>query len=85
MTPWVTEPQISPFPRRAVSEWTWTSMNPGETMRPVASTTSAAAASGSVPTATIRSPRTPTSAATGGEPLPSTTVPPRISRSKSIG
>ena len=37
MTPWRIEPQISPLPRSAVSEWAWASMKPGATIRPAAS------------------------------------------------
>ena len=43
-----------------------------------------ARASGRSPTATIRSPRTPTSARNPGAPVPSTTRPPVISRSRSM-
>ena len=57
---------------------------PGATTRPAASITVAAAGVRQRADATIRSPRTPTSAATPGAPVPSTTVPPRMSRSKSI-
>ena len=39
VTPWRTEPQISPLPRSAVSECGWASMKPGATMRPAASMT----------------------------------------------
>src|SRR5262245_45279173 len=60
------------------------SMKPGATTQPVASLVRTARAATS-PTATIRSPRMATSPGAPGAPLPSTTVPPRIRRSQSIG
>src|SRR4029453_17554558 len=56
------------------------SMKPGVTVRPLASITRSAAPTRPGATATTRSPSTATSAARAGAPLPSTTVPPRISR-----
>ena len=63
------------------SAWVCTSMNPGATTRPEASTVSRAVARSRAPTAPMRPSPTPTSARTAGRPDPSTTVPPRISRS----
>src|SRR5215467_12466103 len=51
-------------------------MNPGVTIRPVASITREASPRSPRPTAAMRSPSTATSAATLGAPLPSITVPP---------
>src|SRR4051812_2220705 len=59
------------------------STKPGATMQPSASMVRAAAASASRPTAATRPSRTPTSAVYAGSPEPSTTVPPRTSRSSS--
>src|SRR5581483_8251369 len=56
------------------------SMNPGATTRSVASTVRCAGSSTS-PTATTRPSLTPTSAGRPARPVPSTTVPPVISRS----
>jgi hypothetical protein len=56
------------------------SMNPGATTRSEASIVSRAAPS-SGPIAAILSPTIATSAGTPGEPVPSTTTPPRISTS----
>src|SRR5436190_20470581 len=58
------------------------SMKPGATMRPVASMRSFAGASASRPIAAIRPFLMPTSAAYHGDPVPSTTCPFRITRSK---
>src|SRR5580658_4401945 len=55
-------------------------MNPGATTRPPASMTRRLGSSAS-PTTTIKPSRTPTSARLRGDPLPSITSPPRISRS----
>src|SRR3954470_3653227 len=55
-------------------------MKPGVTVLPVASMTVAASAVTS-PTCTMRSPCTPTSARRAGDPVPSTTAPPRITTS----
>src|SRR5215207_6151731 len=59
------------------------STNPGATTHPLASMVRVAAASPSRPTAATRPSRTPTSAVYAGSPEPSTTVPPRTSRSSS--
>ena len=56
-------------------------MKPGETVRPRASITRAAAAFPSRPMSTIRPPRMPMSVAIQGLPLPSRTRPLRISTS----
>src|SRR5262245_28221361 len=58
-----------------------TSTKPGATTRPLASSTCVAVALARSPTAAMRSPRMPTSAARAAAPVPSTTWPPRISRS----
>ena len=58
-----------------------TSMNPGLTMRPVASITVVAVAADRSPRATMRSPFTPMSPRVRGEPRPSITSPPFTSRS----
>jgi hypothetical protein len=57
-------------------------MKPGATASPAASTTVAAAAPERSPTPAMRSPRMPTSARLPAAPLPSYTVPPRITTSK---
>src|SRR5438128_9262704 len=59
------------------------STKPGATMQPSASTVRAAGELPIRPTATTRPSRTPTSAVYAGSPEPSTTVPPRTSRSRS--
>src|SRR5579863_917605 len=56
-------------------------MKPGSTNRRVASTTVAASEPGSGPTAVIRPSATPTSARKAGPPVPSSTIPPRITTS----
>jgi hypothetical protein len=59
-----------------------TSMKPGATASPPASSsTSAVEPGGTTPTATTRSPRTAMSPAAAGRPEPSYTIPPRTSRS----
>jgi hypothetical protein len=67
------------------SRWVWASTNPGVTTRPSASSVRLAEPSTAPvplsPTATMRSPRTATSARRAGAPVPSTTVPPRMSKS----
>ena len=67
------------------SRWEWRSTNPGVTSLPSASMTSAAPDASTSPTATMRSPSIATSARTAGPPVPSTTVPPLITRSCPIG
>src|SRR4051812_43237547 len=60
------------------------STKPGATTQPSASIVSSALVSGAArPTCTMRPSRTATSAVYAGSPLPSTTVPPRISTSSS--
>src|SRR5512145_849715 len=59
-------------------------MKPGATTRPAASITRSAGPPSRGATAAMRSPSTATSAARAGPPLPSTTVPPRISRDQAI-
>src|SRR4051794_19689528 len=65
------------------SRWVWTSTNPGLTTRPSASIDSRPSPSTS-PTAAIRSPVTATSPRNDGLPVPSTTVPFRITRSNAM-
>src|SRR5215813_6505099 len=60
-------------------------MNPGVTIRPVASITREASPRSPRPTAAMRSPSTATSAATPGAPLPSITVPPLMRSDQAIG
>src|SRR5262249_7635283 len=67
-----------------MSSWLWTSMNPGLTAWPPASS-STPPHSRTVPISTMRSPCTATSARKPGAPLPSYTVPPRITRSNALG
>src|SRR6266542_5144216 len=69
---------------RLQSEWEWQSMNPGATILPLASISHAACAPSRLPTAATRSPSIPTSARTHGAPVPSTTLPPRITKSSMI-
>src|SRR3954467_5819025 len=59
------------------------STNPGATTQPSASMVSVAVTSPRRPTAVTRPSRTPTSAVNAGSPEPSTTVPPRTTRSRS--
>src|SRR4029078_2390770 len=67
--------------RRLSSDWPSMSMKPGATYFPPASTRRFAEAFSRLPTATILSPRTPTSARNHGAPVPSTTRPPATIRS----
>ncbi len=64
----------------------WVSTNPGVTHLPSASTTRVPAETGrgSGLTAATTPARIPTSARTPGAPVPSNTVPPRITTSKSV-
>src|SRR6516165_5888923 len=62
------------------SKWVCPSMKPGVTNRPEASTSSSAR-SGMAPIVATRPAATATSARNGGLPVPSTTVPPRMTRS----
>src|SRR5262245_718631 len=59
------------------------STKPGATTQPSASSVRSAVASCRRPTAATRPSRTPTSAVYAGSPVPSTTLPPRTSRSRS--
>ena len=61
------------------------SMKPGAIMHPAASTTWAASPASAGPMAVTRSPDSATSARRPGAPVPSRTVPPRISQSKATG
>src|SRR5262249_45867737 len=61
------------------------SMKPGATMQPVASTTRPASAARSGATAMIRSPASATFARRPGAPVPSRTVPSRMSQSNARG
>ena len=63
----------------------WTSMKPGDTTRPPASTMVAPVASRCAATAVMVSPLIPTSPANQGFPVPSTTWPPRMTTSKAGG
>lgn len=66
----------------ALSEmWTWTSMRPGSTAPPAASTTRASRGTDRAPdrpTNSIRSPSSRTASRRGSAPVPSTTCPPTI-------
>ena len=66
--------------KTCASRWVWMSMKPGVTRQPSASMVRAALPS-TWPTAAIRSPCTATSAGVGSAPVPSTSVPFRITRS----
>src|SRR5438270_8339219 len=68
----------------STSEWTCTSIRPGATTAPATSRRRAAAAPPRSPTDAMRSLDTPTSAANGGPPLPSTTSPPDRIRSSGV-
>src|SRR4029450_4779774 len=77
VTPWDSCVRAAGCGRRLKSAWECRSMNPGATMLPVASMTSAP--EGTSPggsTAMIRPPSTSTVAATGSAPVPSITCPP---------
>src|SRR5207247_260125 len=80
VTPCITLKGMTGSRRTAKSSWLCTSMKPGLTAMPRAST-SVLPRSVTVPTAAIFSPDTATSARTPGTPVPSNTVPPRITRS----
>ena len=75
VTPWNTLLSPPGSSRRVTSEWECMSMNPGHTTSPAASTTRAACASSSLPTAAILPPARPTSAWYRSPPVPSITVP----------
>src|SRR5437870_2624780 len=79
VTPWLIFGSISGCASTIRSSCVWTSMKPGATMQPLASTTAAPTAGRSAPMAAIRSPSISTSAVLRGAPVPSTTVPPRKS------
>ena len=87
MTTEVTPCQHEQLPNGSQATWAsmcvCPSMNPGDTIRPSASMTRLAP-SPSLPIAAMRPLAIPTSATNRGAPLPSTTVPPRNSRSKPI-
>jgi hypothetical protein len=85
VTPWRIVLCAVGFASSDQSLWLWGSTKPGQTMRPRASIVCRAPAPSSSPTAAMRSPSTATSARVGGDPLPSTTSPPRISRSSVNG
>ncbi len=82
VTPW----RISLCPRPSASSESTDQlsmlMKPGATARPCASTTTLARAPVRSPTSAMRLPRMPTSARRGASPVPSYTVPPRMSTSK---
>src|SRR5205807_1693594 len=69
---------------KSMSECEWMSMNPGATTRPLASIVFVAFTSSARPTAAMRWPVTATSPANHGLPLPSTILPPRMSRSQGL-
>ena len=82
VTPW--RSLLSPVPSatRLRSEWVWMSTKPGESTLPAASITVFAATSfGSDPIASMRSPEIPTSAGRAGDPVPSTSLQLRMTRS----
>jgi hypothetical protein len=79
--PWVIFDAARPSTSTLYSDWPSRSMKPGAITRPVASTTRFALAPSSRPMAAMRPSRTATSAANHGAPVPSTTRPPRSSRS----
>ena len=81
VTPWRMPLCERPSAISAVSEWFNISMNPGATARPVASTSCRPRVPPSSPRAAMRSPRIATSSTTPGDPLPSYTVPWRITTS----
>ncbi len=82
VTPWRTALWARPSWIRLSSDCDSTSMKPGATAMPRASSSTAALDPGGVfATATTLSPRMPTSATTPARPLPSYTVPPRTSTS----
>jgi hypothetical protein len=66
--------------KTCASRWVWMSTKPGVTRQPSASIVRSAVPS-TRPTAAMRSPATATSARLGWPPLPSTSVPFRITRS----
>jgi hypothetical protein len=72
--PWVIFEAARPSTRTLYSDCPSRSMNPGATTRPDVSIVRLAGAPASLPTAVIYPPRTPTSAANQGAPVPSTTL-----------
>ena len=85
--PWRTKFSCSGKSGIVVWMCAWLSMKPGATIRPRASSTSAAstAARPSGATRTMRSPAIATSARYRDPPVPSTTVPPRMTTSYTGG
>ena len=84
VTPWRIFASADGYARRAKSEWACMSMKPGATTRPVASMARPASPPRSGAIAVMRSPVSPTSARRPGLPVPSSTVPPRISQSNAM-
>ncbi|MNT63429.1 hypothetical protein D3C72_2012460 [compost metagenome] len=81
VTPCVTFGSMSGDWNTIQSSWVWVSINPGATIRPVASISVSALAVERLPIATISPSITPTSAARRGAPVPSMMSPLRMSRS----
>lgn len=81
VTPWRTFDSAEGTWRSEKSEWACMSMKPGVTKQPVASTTPRASPAKPGSTAATRSPRSTTSVGRASAPVPSRTLPPRISQS----
>ena len=75
VTPWRTTLSASGFTSSEKSLWLWTSIIPGDTTRPSASTTSSKSPGSRFPTRVILSPLMATSPVNQGLPVPSTTLP----------
>ena len=84
VTPWTDDGASSGSHVAWPSKWVWRSTKPGVTSSPSASISRWPVPVTS-PTSTIRPSSTATSARRGGRPVPSTTVPPRITSSAIVG
>ena len=71
VTPWLSFGVMAALSITAASSWVCTSMNPGASDRPEASTISSASMARSAPTAAITPEVIATSARTGAAPVPS--------------
>ena len=80
VTPWDTFIAMSGVASTALSSWVWSSMKPGATARPEASSVSSARQAVRSPIAAMRSPSTAMSPLRAGAPVPSIRRAPRISR-----
>jgi hypothetical protein len=82
VTPWYDDGLSSGSQNTCASKWVWMSMKPGATAHPDASTSTVPSSFG--PISSINPRVMATSAIRPGSPVPSKTVPPRITRSADI-